>query len=124
MARIQIKSQGSQIQNRIYREAYGCKEYETELDNLIFLQQNLGKMRDHEKLKNKIAKQADSFESEEIQNTLQKIQKRFQEKWCEIADFFGSQSVVYNIYLNLKLCVKNVTRHFTIQIFKLVIQLL
>lgn len=61
--------------------------FETELEHTIFLQKSLGKMRDYEKLINKITKQSERFDNEEIQNTLNNIQKLLQEKWIEVSDF-------------------------------------
>jgi len=54
---------------------------------LIFLQKSLGKMRDYEKLINKITKQSDRFDNEEIQDTVNNIQKLLKEKWMEVSDF-------------------------------------
>jgi len=61
--------------------------FDTELEQLIFLQKSLGKMRDYEKLINKITKQSDRFDNEEIQNTVNNIQKLLKEKWMEVSDF-------------------------------------
>lgn len=61
--------------------------FETELEQLIFLQNSLGKMRDYEKLIKKITNQSDRFDQEEIQNTVLNIQKLLQEKWNEVSGF-------------------------------------
>jgi len=61
--------------------------FDTELEQLIFLQKSFGKMRDYEKLINKITKQSDRFDNEEIQNTVNNIQKLLKEKWMEVSDF-------------------------------------
>lgn len=82
-----LKAKDIRYKIEFYKTINQEELFDTELEQLIFLQKSLGKMRDYEKLINKITKQSDRFDNEEIQNTVNKIQKLLKEKWMEVSDF-------------------------------------
>ena len=82
-----LKAKDVRYKIEFYQAINNGELFETELEQLIFLQKSLGKMRDYEKLIKKITKQTERFNNEEIQNTVLNIQKLLQEKWNEVAGF-------------------------------------
>lgn len=82
-----LKAKDVRYKIEFYKTINQEELFDTELEQLIFLQKSLGKMRDYEKLINKITKQSKRFDSEEIQNTVLGIQNLLKAKWVELSDF-------------------------------------
>ena len=82
-----LKAKDVRYKIEFYQAITNGELFETELEQSIFLQKSLGKMRDYEKLIKKITKQTERFDNEEIQNTVLNIQKLLREKWNEVSGF-------------------------------------
>jgi len=82
-----LKAKDVRYKIEFYQAITNGELFETELEQSIFLQKSLGKMRDYEKLIKRITKQTERFDNEEIQNTVLNIQKLLREKWNEVSGF-------------------------------------